>query len=255
MIKRIIQQLTPGFLFDLYKKKKYRKILESHEIKSQTDLIIAKKLVNQESSFIDIGANIGLYTKYLAPFSKETLSFEPVPFTYSVLKENIKYFNLRNVKAYCIAISDQVGETQIEIPIQSGVYNYYRASLEATENPGYKTHRVATETIDSLFGESVRKISLVKCDVEGHELSVIKGADKFLKTKDAPWLIEISENPDTEGSTANILFGIMSEHKFKPYYFDGEKLYQRKFGDESINYFFLKEMHRNNLADEGIKFD
>jgi FkbM family methyltransferase len=254
MLKQIIQRFIPRFLLKRYKKRQYQSILLNHDIETQPDLKVAQLLVDQESIFIDIGANIGLYTKYLAPLSGKTISFEPVPFTFEMLENTIRSFGLENVEAHQIAISDMMVSTEIEIPVQAGVQNYYRASLSGdTQSSTTIRFPVQTKTLDSFFEPPSNPISLVKCDVEGHELSVIKGAAGFLKHYDAPWLIEISDDPDEKESSACQLFSIMQDYDFSPFRFDGITLKKRHPGDKSVNYFFLKKGHIEKLSAKGLK--
>lgn len=254
MIKRLFQSLIPSFILDKYKESQYFKILRDFDIKDQPDLIIAEKLVDESSIFVDIGANIGLYTKYISPLVKQVKSFEPVPFTFDMLSKNVAKFELGNVELNQVAISSSDGEATIEVPIQGGARNYYRASLELSnsDNSSEMKIRVPTKTIDSLFLIQIEEISFIKIDVEGHELSVINGAASFLKSTHCAWLIEIDGNPDEENSPAFEVFKQMKKAGFTGFFFDGKILQQRKEGDTSVNYFFLLEQHVDKLSASGV---
>ncbi len=156
------------------------------------------------------------------------------------MQHNLKVFQLNNVTAFQIAISDTNGSSKMEIPILSGSYNYYRASIidNGKLNSG-PTFQITTSTLDNFLLNISTPISLIKCDVEGHELSVIHGAMKQLEKGTAAWLIEVSENPDKHTSKAYQLFSIMTQLKYKAFIFDGTLLKERKKGYSSINYFFL----------------
>lgn len=254
MLKRFIQSLIPSFLLSRYKETQYFKILRNFNINDQPDLIIAEKLVDENSIFVDIGANIGLYTKYLSPFTKQVKAFEPVPFTFEMLSKNVRKFALKNVVLNQIAISSTDGEATIEVPIQGGARNYYRATLEQgnSDSSSEMKIKVPTKTIDSLFLNRIDEISFIKVDVEGHELSVLKGADDFLKTSDCAWLIEIDGNPDDEKSLAFKVFRKMEGAGFNAYFFDGKVLSKRREGDKSVNYFFLTKHHIDTLSVSGV---
>ncbi len=251
MIKRKIQDLTPSLLLEWYKTKAYQRILTNHDIGTELDIFIAKKLLENKGVFVDIGANIGLYTKYLSPLASSTICFEPVPFTFKILKKNVKYFNLQNVSLHPVAISENTGVSNIEVPIQAGVFNYFRASLEESDDERVKSFPIQTQTLDSFFEGTQQNISFIKCDVEQHELSIIRGASSFLQKFNTPWLIEVSGNPDAEGSSSKELFEIMSNYGFTPYFFDGSHLLERIPGDNSVNYFFLKPSSIDLLIQKG----
>lgn len=255
MIKILIQKLLPRFLLYRYKEYRYYKLLKDFDINDQPDILVAKELVTKETAFLDIGANIGLYTRFLSPNVSKVISFEPVPFTFTILSKNVKRFKLDNVEIHQVAISDSNGEAIIEVPIQGGARNYFRASLlkDSSQPSSDMKFTVKTKNIDSLFSNYSYNISLVKCDVEGHELSCIKGAREFLKKSEAAWLIEISESPDDKESSGYQVVEIMRRHGFRIYIFEDNILRPRRSGDKSVNYFFLKENHLNKLESTSLK--
>lgn len=255
MIKRILQNIAPEFLLSFYKKKAYIHQIKDADISDEPDLIIAQKIISADSVVIDIGSNIGLYVDFLSQQAKKIISFEPVPFTFDILLNNASKFGWNNLEAHQIAISDKVGETFIKVPIQSGVYNYFRATVSEQENGKGTSFKVFTKTIDSLFMKFNEPISLIKCDTEGHELAVLKGAQKFLKTNRPAWLMEVSGNPDELHSEAYNVFKFLSKLDYIPYFFKEPVLKKRKKGDTSINYFFLQKSHIRDLEYSGVDIE
>jgi FkbM family methyltransferase len=251
----MIQNLVPEAILTVYKKNKYVKILKNHSVENEPDLKIARLLVNKNSTVVDIGSNIGLYAKYLSPLSKEVICIEPIPFTFEMLNHTVQKFDLANVETHKLAISETSGSAEILIPIQAGVQNYYRASVEPEESHQIGlTINVITKTLDDFLERVSVPISLIKCDVEGHELSVLEGAEKVLKAGLAAWLIEVSGNPDDTKSRASEVLNLMQSYGFQVFWFDGNSLNERKTNDKSVNYFFLKERHIKHLTDKGIQF-
>jgi len=57
------------------------------------------------------------------------------------------------------------------------------------------------------------------------------------------WLIEASADPDDHQSITYELFGMLSNEAYQAYCFDGEKLHQRKPGEQKIDYFFLRDKY------------
>lgn len=250
-IKLLLQRITPSFLINKYKKWRCYKIIENFDIHKEPDLYIAEHLVSSQCHFIDIGANIGIYTKYLSKSVGKVISIEPVPHTFYILKNVITHFKLTNVEPYQIAISNKIGKAVISVPNVEGTINYYRASIGNSENHTSNIKfEVQTETIDSLFSKIGNDISLIKCDVEGHELACIQGSLKFLESYKPAWLIEISGNPDDPKSSANQIFKIMESFGYSVWLFEKGKLKKRVIGDESINYFFLQNYHLEKIKNE-----
>ena len=135
---------------------------------------------------LDIGANVGQYT---ARFSEivgpegRVIAFEPVPHTFELLAANAVKFPVQNISLFNTAASDSARISGISIPkIDSGLDNFYRANLSTDAT----NLSVLCLPIDSL--RIPRRIVLAKLDVEGHELSALKGMKELIK-RDKPVLI------------------------------------------------------------------
>lgn len=250
--KAYIQEKIPRSLLLAYKTEKIYRIVARSGEDTEQDLSIARHLVSKYMVFVDIGANIGVYTKNLSPLAVRVISFEPVPFTFAMLDKMVQRFNLGNVEINRLAVSDKKGAAKVFVPLQDGIKNYYRALLpdSITEEPG-SLHEVQTDTLDNIL-EEADPVSLIKCDVEGHELACVKGAQNFLKTQRPAWLIEINSNPDEPGSKAFELFEIMKSFGYSIWLREGRDLKKREKGDMSVNYFFLKEAHIDLLKVKGV---
>lgn len=256
MLKAVVQRSIPDFILNKLKEKRYFKTLRDFKVSDEPDLIVAKELIDNKE-FIDLGANIGIYTTYLSPFAKKIYSFEPVPLSFSLLSLYIQKFRLNNVDVHQIAVSDKVGSAVIEVPIYEGARNYYRANLtnSKTVSPSDMKYTVQTTTIDSFFADIPTEVSFIKCDVEGHELACILGAQKFIGQHKPAWLIEVSNNPDVPDNPAHKLFEIMEQYGYEVYFFDRQVLKKRNKGDKSINFFFLQNEHLDLLRKNRIVFE
>ena len=135
-------------------------------------------------------------------------------------------------------------------PYASGGENFYEAHIIRTPSiSGLRSIEVRARALDSLFGH-VRSIDFVKCDVEGHELACLRGAQSILSGIKPAWLIEISGNPDNERASAGEVFQMMAQHGYMPFWFDGRHLRQRQRGDRSVNYFFLTRRHLRLIPED-----
>lgn len=242
----LLRFLPECFLLPL-KKSHYARVLGKSSIDDEPDLKVVKALVVEGDVVVDVGANIGLYSYYLSSFvgaGGVVYSIEPVPSTFAILSANMSAFNLKNVQLLPYALDQEPGQRGMAAPkFDSGGVNYYRASF--SEANGSDQIVVSTSSMDSLFLES--EVTFVKIDVEGAELSVLLGAQTFLSQKTPAWLIEISGNPDDLSGTAWKVFSLMKDSQYQTYWFNGEVLKKRKSGEISINYFFLKEQHLEQI--------
>jgi FkbM family methyltransferase len=253
LCKKAAWEVLPLPVIQLIKKQYYFKILRSWRLENEPDLKVVRHLVKLGDHVIDIGANIGIYTKTLSELvGKEgrVYSIEPFPTTFQILCSNINKLHLENVEPLNVAISDSEGVLTMEIPYdRSGTENHYRAHIICNGMATNKaeTAKVRVSTIDFIFGGGQEKITFIKCDVEGHELACLKGAQKFLAQSQPAWLIEVSGTPEEVNSKAHHVFELLSNNGYTAWWFDGTKLRKRTAGDKSVNYFFLGDDHINFL--------
>jgi FkbM family methyltransferase len=126
------------------------------------------------STFFDIGANIGAYTLIASEIpAASVVSIEPHPYTFSLLKQNIE-LNLRsNVICLNIAVSDTDGPVLFSDYSESCVNRVLKP--EETEPQSF---RVQCQRIDEVCAGLKTRPDFVKIDVEGHELHVLEGFGK-----------------------------------------------------------------------------
>lgn len=75
------------------------------------------RYLRSEDSFLDVGANVGVYSLLAASIitSGEIFSFESLPKNYSRLEENLKLNHFEQAKTYPVAIYDNQGEISLEL--------------------------------------------------------------------------------------------------------------------------------------------
>jgi len=113
----------------------------------------------------DVGANVGFYTAQFAARCRHVVAFEPV-------SENFRKISAReNVTLFPVALGDQTGK--IQMFARGAFSSLVEGASEAT----------VPVTVDVIRGDEVQapKPSIVKVDVEGYELEVLRGMSKLLK--------------------------------------------------------------------------
>jgi FkbM family methyltransferase len=170
-----------------------RQIRRGSFVTADPEFLMLDQLISEGDWVIDVGANIGHYTKRLSDLvgpSGRVLAFEPVPNTFSLLSENVTLFRYSNVSLLNLAASDRTTSVGISIPtFETGLKNYYQASIDEQASG----LQVVTIAVDSL---SLRKrIRLIKIDAEGHDYTVLRGAEQVL-VRDHPILIVETNAPE-----------------------------------------------------------
>ncbi|GAB2571278.1 FkbM family methyltransferase [Spirosoma areae] len=146
---------------------------------------VARKTAQQPNpvSIFDVGANVGSYARMLLNGLGDRAiihCFEPSQATYQTLKANVPE---PNVRKHNIGLSDQAGELALYTDAeQSGMTSVYERDLQHI-NVAFAQQEVATfSTVDEFSAnQNIRQIDLLKIDVEGHELAVLKGASRMIE--------------------------------------------------------------------------
>jgi len=143
-------------------------------------------------SLLDAGASAGFFS---AVFNCTThgagsiLSVEPDARSFRMLQETIRLNgNNKNWRAANCALSDKIGQLSFFSSGFGGDLGGAESTREAIYRGsdhgagGGKTESVKVETIDSLCSAFEFVPDLIKMDVQGYELEVLKGATECLKT-------------------------------------------------------------------------
>jgi FkbM family methyltransferase len=253
--KGYLLALTPKVILWYLKRIHYLRVFKNVSETTEKDLKIVRQIVKSGEYVVDIGSNIGIYTAFLSGLVGEegrVFSIEPVTFTFDFLRNNVKKTKKGNVVLLNYAISQSDGELLMEIPkYTTGGENYYQARIcqKYSKSP-HAVEAVQARRLDSLLGGVEKKISFVKCDVEGHELECIGGASGIISQFHPIWLIEISGNPDEKNSKASRTFELLESKGYEGFWFDGRFLRKRGKGDMSVNYFFLTKEHLQKFVKE-----
>jgi len=131
---------------------------------------------DEEDTIFDIGANIGLYTIRQAMRAKNgrLFTFEPSPEVFARLRKNVKVNNLQNVFLFNKAVYSKECNTRLVFNNSSTVTSYI---VVAPLVLGMKS-----VTLDGIINRyKIKRINLMKIDVENSEIEVLKGGEKCLK--------------------------------------------------------------------------
>jgi len=253
-IKKVAIKLLPEPVLQAAKRMYYAHKLRTMPESAERDLRVVKHLVKRGDSVADVGANFGVYTRFLSELvgpGGRVVSIEPMPPTFDVLSSSVRKLRLANVEALNIAASDAERSVTMEVPLyDSGGEDFYSARITGGASGGKLRHAtVRARPLDSIFPDG-REISFVKCDVEGHELQCIRGAGKLIERSRPAWLVEIMGDPDNPGSDAAKTFAELCRHGYEAWWFDGRTLRMRQKGERNDNYFFLTCRHVQGLQEQ-----
>jgi FkbM family methyltransferase len=168
---------------------------EKHEL----DLIV--EALQPGMTFIDVGANVGLFS---IPAAKRVLhgkvfAFEPSPWTVERLTKNVRLNCVSNVVIVHSAVGDYIGDATLHINVRGkdGLNTIGKPVHQDSEIVG--TESVLITTLDGFLREhSISQVDVMKVDAEGAELMVFRGSKELLRKPNAP-LILYESGPLTRG--------------------------------------------------------
>lgn len=171
----------------------------STEVNTINYLIDLYKDIAPTKTFIDVGAHVGTYTITLGKLFKECYAFEADTHTYNILCANIA---LHNMSEKCHTFNKPVADSIKNIIYtrldECGGNNYcynetqepvLKCLYEHVANPEYiKKQSISIDTLN------IKDIGLMKIDVEGFELEVLKGCSKTISDNNNPPILIESWN-------------------------------------------------------------
>lgn len=162
---------------------------ESTQVEGLTSYLETK---DRSGVMLDIGANIGVYSIAFASYFQKIYSFEANPVTFKLFDANLNFSSIGNVQPLNIALSNQAGSGVMYVP-RNG--NLGWASMVAGHHPEavdeVVIHRDKLDDVLRKLEVHPSQISLIKMDVEGHELSVLEGARETLSLHQPDILCEV----------------------------------------------------------------
>ena len=134
-------------------------------------------LLRTKNCVFDVGANVGYYTLLAASVlegSGEVHAFEPCPRVFHLLSKNVKLNNWQCLRLNRMALAEADGEQRLFIPSSGSGTN---ASLIENFTKQDSFEMVQTIRFDSYCHKNIKgRVDLIKLDVEGAEMSVLRGA-------------------------------------------------------------------------------
>jgi FkbM family methyltransferase len=188
------------------------------------EFCLLAKVLRPGMTFVDVGANMGLYTLFAARrvgVSGCVLAIEPSSREMGTLKGNVAINALNNVRVRQVALSDRASEVELLVArTQNSGHNTLGAF-------GYNTpldHREKTRTqsLDEIVqAEGIPKIDVIKVDIEGAELSALRGAVNTLRRDHPLLLLELADRLlRHQNATSADLLSLLAQLGYRMYGFD-----------------------------------
>jgi FkbM family methyltransferase len=176
------------------------------------ELLALRQGLQPNDIAVDVGSNKGSYLWALSRAVPQgrVVAFEPQPSLVEYLRTAVTSNGLKNVRIEPLGVSAQPGKLVLAIPgNQIGSPGAsFEAHIRARKDAG--TIEVAVTSLDEYFANEKQRIGAIKIDVEGHELSVLRGGLEIIR-RDAPAIVVECEGRSVTGGDVRALFGELSK--------------------------------------------
>jgi FkbM family methyltransferase len=180
-----------------------------------THQVLLRQYLRPGDTYLDVGANIGyqsLFARKLVGPAGTVVSVEPHPDLFPILAGHFGINRISGTKLFNCALGDEAGEAMLSQPgNQTG-----QSTLLASDEPG-KSVPVQVRTGDELFADiAFTGRTIMKIDVEGFELQVLRGLKRTLSERIDFAYVEVTpEKLESIGESAQAVYDFMSQLGFK----------------------------------------
>jgi FkbM family methyltransferase len=148
----------------------------------EPDAIEILKTIARGDVMLDVGANIGTHSVALAAGFRRILSFEPNKALCLVIQANAMVAGAKNIESFPVGLSDEARTSKLYFP--GGNFSWGNVGGH-DEWPSVEVELANGDTFLSSHLSGTERISFIKIDVEGHEISVLRGLTETIK-RDQP---------------------------------------------------------------------
>lgn len=202
------------------------------------EIDIASKYIKQDSTILDIGANIGIHTLSFSIMAKNGLviACEPQPKTFRTLEKNIFQNDTKNVIPLNIAIARSAEIAEFYVMSDDA----YSSLIDTGRKTLNEKIKVLCTSVDALVGET--KVDFVKIDVEGLELNVLRSMSGLIQRHHPVIFCEIYKGKIDSYDPYEIIIYLRNNGYLVYRVIDGalvEFCSEERHEDRYYNYFFL----------------
>lgn len=190
------------------------------------EILLLDRLLRPGMSFVDVGANLGMYTLFAAKKVGEkgaVLAIEPSSREFQKLRANVELNRLSRVRLLQMGVSDHPRDAELLIADEehSG-HNSLGGFCYATRLDRTETIRV--ERLDDILQRNrFPKVDILKMDIEGGELFALRGMVRTLETFHPLLLLEMSDPAAAlQGSSSVQVWDFLSALGYRFHAFDAD---------------------------------
>jgi FkbM family methyltransferase len=162
----------------------YHVTLRRDIVYPQVSKELFRRINARQASAMDVGANVGIFTRYLCGQFASVIAVEPIPY----LADRLNRSKPSNCSVHAVALGEAAGSVTMRVPVNATGSEMPALSTASQSNTlsfidcvDVVEKIVECRLIDDVAG-GMKNLGFVKIDVEGFEGSVLAGASHLLST-------------------------------------------------------------------------
>jgi len=180
----------------------------------ESEIFLVKALSDVNGTAVDIGANYGVWSYHLSKIFSRVEAFEPINECCDVIRSTRR----KNINVHNEALSSSPGNLELRIPVENSELLLQSARL-GDVNGQFESRVVPVKTLDTY---SVGKVRFIRIDVAGHEIEVLKGAERTIKQFKPVMIIEIEQRH--LDFPMDDVFKLVESYGYNAFFLSGRKL-------------------------------
>lgn len=179
---------------------------------------------------IEAGGHAGQFTKLLTTLVPNglILTFEPGSYAFGILEQVIRHRTGGTAKAFQMALGSREGTVELRIPtkksgsVRFGLTHVARRPDDLAGGSGMMSEHVRQTTVDNVVAaEGLERLDLLKADIEGGELDMLKGAVNALERFRPTLFLEVNDaHLRRAGDSAADLWRFVEAFDYRGFLFD-----------------------------------
>lgn len=180
--------------------------------KKYAELHFIKSIIREDDTVVDIGANLGYYSFFMAKKLNNNgrlIAVEPIPLFAKVWQSNLNKFLSSKITLHnCALGNENLSSVKMSIPIVNGVVRHGLTKVNSDFTENEISFEIPMKIGDEVISkDNIKTINYIKCDVEGYEQFVIPSLTKNINAFKPIIQIELN-GEENRNNVANFLVDI-----------------------------------------------
>lgn len=166
------------------------------------ELRLFRELDLRDQVIYDIGAFEGLMTLFFSRRARQVITYEPNPASYARVEENLRLNNIQNVTLRQLAVGEHAAASTLTVdPLMPGAASADSNISELIRNSGGAVNTIDIQIVrldDDIRDNDLPDPDFVKIDVEGFELSALRGMQQTIARSQPRVYMEMHGTTDVD---------------------------------------------------------